>query len=73
MEKFVILPHPEKSGWFKVSDLEHLVELEFQAHKFNETQTVTDTGLLAADANRAAHVAGEMGAWLQENYSELLW
>lgn len=69
--RYEVFAHPEKSGWYLVSDTKWMMELEFQVHKFNETQKVMTMGQLAGrsvmDIARAMREMGEyMAAYHQD-------
>ena len=68
------MPHPEREGWFTVTDTKWMMVCDFEAHRFNETQTYPDMGMLAKkDAQTVAHAMAELGDWLfSHHYADAL-
>ena len=68
------MPHPEREGWFTVTDTKWMMVCDFEAHRFNDTQTYTDMGMLAKkDAQTIAHAMSELGDWLfSHHYADSL-
>lgn len=65
--------HPDKQGWFRVTDTKWMLVCEFEAHRFNETQTFSDMGQMPVDPQKIATAMRELGDWLyRHHYSEAL-
>lgn len=65
--------HPDKQGWFRVTDTKWMLVCEFEAHRFNETQTFPDMGQMPVDPQKIATATRELGDWLyRHHYSEAL-
>lgn len=60
--------HPSQQGWFRVCDLKWECIMDFQEHKFNETQVLVDAGRLASRPDIAAEVMSEMGDWIAKHH-----
>lgn len=65
--------HPDKQGWFRVTDTKWMMVCEFEAHRFNETQTFPDMGQMPVDPQKIATAMRELGDWVyMHHYSEAL-
>lgn len=63
--------HPSRQGWFRVTDTKWMMVCEFEAHRFNETQTFPDLGQMAVDPQKIATAMRELGDWLYlHHYAE---
>lgn len=71
--RYEFSPHPEKDGWYVVTDTIWMMTCEFQAHRFNDTQNYTDLGALKhKDADTVAKAMAELGDWLfSHHYSDV--
>lgn len=71
--RYEFLSHPEKSGWYIVTDTKWMLVCEFERQKFNETQTFVNHGCLPQDnADKIATAMRELGDWLfAHHYSEI--
>lgn len=64
--------HPDKSGWYMITDTKWMMVCEFQEHLFNETQNYLDYGQLPVDPQKIATAMREMGDWLySHHYAEI--
>lgn len=63
--------HPEKQGWFRVTDTKWMLVCDFMAHRFNETQEFPDMGRLPVDPDKIATTMRELGDWMYlHHYAE---
>lgn len=71
--RYEFMVHLEKDGWYVVTDTKWMFTCEFQAHRFNETQTFLDYGALdRRNAQEIATAMRELGDWLfLHHYSEV--
>ena len=71
--RYEFYTHPERPGWYQVTDTRWMLSVSFEAHRFNETQQVNDFGgLEGKDAQTIAHAMSELGDWLfSHHYSEV--
>lgn len=65
--------HPSRQGWFRVIDTKWMLVCEFEAHRFNETQTFPDMGQMPVDPQKIATAMRELGDWIYcHHYAEAL-
>lgn len=65
--------HPDKEGWYIVTDTKWMMVCEFQAHRFNDTQNFIDLGHLPIDPDKIAKAMSELGDWMfSHHYSDAL-
>lgn len=71
--RYEVFAHPEKAGWFLVSDIKWMMELEFEVHKFNDTQKIVTIGRLAGrSATEVARAMRELGDHMATEYPEIV-
>ena len=64
--------HPERDGWYIVTDTKWMMVCQFEAHRFNETQEVVEMGHLPIDPNKIAKAMSELGDWLfSHHYADI--
>ena len=64
--------HPTKQGWFIVEDTKWLLSVEFEEHRFNETQDILDFGHIPIIPAKIAKEVAAMGDWLRlHHYAEV--
>ena len=56
--------HPEKAGWYMVTDTMWMLTCEFRKHEFNETQVFSVLDSIGADPEKISKAMREMGDWL---------
>lgn len=56
--------HPEKAGWYMVTDTMWMLTCEFRKHEFNETQVFSVLDSIGADPEKISKAMREMGNWL---------
>ena len=56
--------HPEKAGWYMVTDTMWMLTCEFRKHEFNETQVFSVLDSKGADPEKISKAMREMGDWL---------
>jgi hypothetical protein len=61
-----------KDGFYCCFDNENHFSIEFEEHKFDETQNVVFEDLSSYDFMQVARLLREMGDWLFENYYDLI-
>lgn len=65
--------HPEREGWYIVTDTKWMMMCEFEAHRFNETQVFPDMGHLPDDPQKIAQAMKELGDWIfNHHYSDAM-
>ena len=57
--RYEFTPHPEKSGWYLVTDTKWMFSCEF-----NETQTFSGLDRLGDSPEKATEAMNELGDWL---------
>lgn len=62
--RYEFTSHPEKAGWYLVTDTKWMLSCEFREHEFNETQTFSGLDRLGSDPEKVAKAMREMGDWL---------
>lgn len=63
--------HPDKQGWFRVTDTKWMLVCDFMAHRFNETQEFPEMGHLPIDPDKIATAMRELGDWMYlHHYAE---
>lgn len=62
--RYEFTAHPEREGWYIVTDTRWMFVCEFEAHRFNETQNYRDIGNLPNDPAKVSHAMSELGDWL---------
>lgn len=64
--------HPERDGWYMVTDTKWMMVCEFETHRFNDTQKFPACGMLEGkDAQTVATAMRELGDWMYlHHYSE---
>lgn len=71
--RYEFTSHPEKAGWYLVTDTKWMFSCEFREHEFNETQEFSGLDRLGADPDKIAKAMKEMGDWLfAHHYYEAL-
>lgn len=61
--------HPERQGWFRVTDTKWMMVCDFPAHRFNDGQQFPDLGMLSKrDAQTVATAMRELGDWLSSHH-----
>lgn len=72
-ERFAVTTIDNKPGWYVVTDLDHMLKIEWKKGMYNETQRVLPIGnSKPLDAQKAATVMREIGEFLQKHFNELL-
>lgn len=56
--------HPEKAGWYMVTDTMWMLTCEFRKHEFNETHVFSVLDSIGADPEKISKAMREMGDWL---------
>lgn len=62
--RYEFTPHPEKSGWYLVTDTKWMFSCEFREHEFNETQEFSGLDRLGDSPEKATEAMSELGDWL---------
>jgi hypothetical protein len=71
--RYNFIKHPAKDGWYQVTDTMWGLVCEFEAGKFNETQSFPDMGTLPMNADTIANAMRELGEWVSyHHYSEAM-
>lgn len=60
--------HPDKPGWYLVTDTKWMFSCEFKEHEFNETQEFSGLDRLPADEAKAAGAMRELGEWIHSHH-----
>lgn len=68
--RYDIIAHPAKEGWYIVIDSEWQLVCEFEAHKFNSTQNISELGKLTPNPLSVARAMSELGDWLVKNHPD---
>lgn len=70
--RYEFTEHPDREGWYMVTDTRWMMTCSFKEHRFNETQEF-DTGMMPVHPGKAAQVMRELGEWLMSHhYSEAM-
>lgn len=71
--RYEFTDHPERVGWYRVTDTKWMMVCEFPAHHFNDGQQYPDMGMLEGkDAQTVATAMRELGDWLySHHYSDV--
>ena len=64
MMRYEFTCHPEKAGWYMVTDTMWMLTCEFRKHEFNETQVFSVLDSIGADPEKISKAMREMGNWL---------
>ena len=64
MMRYEFTRHPEKAGWYMVTDTMWMLTCEFRKHEFNETQVFSVLDSIGADPEKISKAMREMGNWL---------
>lgn len=67
MDRYVYGDLPNKPGWMRIVDMQWNVTCDYEKGKFNETQRISQTGLLEKHPEAAATVMRELGEFVVEN------
>lgn len=71
--RYEFTSHPEKSGWYLVTDTKWMLTCEFREHEFNETQTFSGLERIGADPEKIPMAMRELGDWLcLHHYNEAM-
>lgn len=62
--RYEFIRHPEKAGWYMVTDTMWMLTCEFRKHEFNETQVFSVLDSIGADPEKISKAMREMGNWL---------
>lgn len=62
--RYEFIRHPEKAGWYMVTDTMWMLTCEFRKHEFNETQVFSVLDNIGADPEKISKAMREMGNWL---------
>ena len=62
--RYEFIRHPEKAGWYMVTDTMWMLTCEFRKHEFNETQVFSVLDSIGADPEKISKAMREMGDWL---------
>lgn len=71
--RYEFTDHPDRQGWFRVTDTKWMMVCDFEAHRFNDSQTFPDYGMLEGrDEKTVAKAMRELGDWLYlHHYAEV--
>lgn len=71
--RYEFIDHPQRDGWFQVTDTKWMLTVSFKAQNFNDTQEVDELGMLnGRDAQTVAQAMSELGDWLfGHHYSDI--
>lgn len=73
MERYKVEKSVDQNKWI-CTDMVHNIVIEFEEHKFNETQQITFAGKQHYDVMQIAKLLREMADWLGENhYNKIFW
>lgn len=67
MERYKVEKSADPQKWV-CTDMIHNIVIEFEEHKFNETQQITFEGNQHYDVMQIAKLLREMADWLGENH-----
>ena len=70
--RFRMEPSQKKAGWWVVTDLDNLVVITFEAHRFHETQHITPLDDKTPDALALATSLRECADWRRAEHYELI-
>ena len=62
--RYEFTSHPEKAGWYMVTDTKWMLTCEFRKHEFNETQVFSGLERIGADPEKISMAMRELGDWL---------
>lgn len=62
--RYEFTPHPEKPGWYLVTDTKWMFSCEFKEHELNETQIFFGLDRLGDSPEKATEAMSELGDWL---------
>lgn len=62
--RYEFTSHPEKAGWYMVTDTKWMLTCEFREHEFNETRVFSGLERIGADPEKISRAMREMGDWL---------
>ena len=62
--RYEFTSHPEKDGWYLVTDTKWMLTCEFREHEFNETQVYSGLERIGTDPEKISMAMRELGDWL---------